>query len=96
MPQQIAVFDPTAPFRSDGLTKRLLPDSLNGKVVGFIDNSKPNFRLLADDMAEALVAHHGVASVIRHVKRAASIPAPEEAMQDVVANCDIVIAGSGD
>ncbi|MGZ5232886.1 MAG: UGSC family (seleno)protein, partial [Burkholderiales bacterium] len=41
-------------------------DTLAGKVVGFIDNSKPNFHLLADDLAELLVAKHRVASVVRH------------------------------
>lgn len=31
-------------------------DSLRGKVVGFIDNSKPNFSQLADDLGELLVS----------------------------------------
>ena len=47
-------------------------DTLKGKVVGFIDNSKPNFHLLADDLSELLVAKHGVASVVRHRKLACS------------------------
>ena len=71
-------------------------DTLRGKVVGFIDNSKPNFNHLADDLAELLVSRHGVASVVRHRKRAASIPAPEPAMADIEEKCDLVIAGSGD
>ena len=48
--------------------------ALAGKVVGFIDNSKPNFAELADDLAALLTAQHGVARVVRHRKRAASIP----------------------
>jgi hypothetical protein len=71
-------------------------DTLKGKVVGFIDNSKPNFHLLADDLADLLVARHGVASVVRHRKLAASIPAPEPAIADVEQKCDLVITGSGD
>lgn len=70
--------------------------TLAGKVVGFIDNSKPNFHLLADDLADLLVTRHGVASVVRHRKLSASIPAPESAIADVGENCDLVITGSGD
>ena len=96
MPAQIAVFDPTAPFRTEGLQQRRMPASLEGKVVGFIDNTKPNFSLLADDMAELLKSSHGVSGIVRHRKRVSSVPAPEESMQDVVDRCDLVITGSGD
>ncbi len=71
-------------------------DSLEGKIVGFIDNSKPNFNHLADDLAELLVLRHGVASVVRHRKRGASMPAPEQVMADIAEKCDLVITGSGD
>ena len=71
-------------------------DGLQGKVVGFLDNSKPNFHYLADDIAEVLVKKYGAASVVRHRKLAASIPTPESAIKDVGEKCDLVIAGSGD
>lgn len=71
-------------------------DTLKGKVVGFIDNSKPNFHYLVDDLAELLVARHGVASVVKHRKLSASISAPDTAFADVEQKCDLVITGSGD
>jgi hypothetical protein len=71
-------------------------DTLRGKVVGFIDNSKPNFQHLADDLAALLTERYGVASVVRHRKRSASIPAPESVYADVAEKCDLVITGSGD
>ncbi len=90
------ILDPTAPSgRAPQWSWRAL-DTLQGKVVGFIDNSKPNFNLLADDLAELLVKHYGVARVIRHRKRAASVPAPDAAYRDIKDNCDLVITGSGD
>ncbi len=64
----IAVFDPTAPERRELLQKRRVLDSLKGKVVGFIDNSKPNFYHLVDDMADLLLARHGVKSVVKRRK----------------------------
>jgi hypothetical protein len=90
------ILDPTT---RPGITPReswRALDTLKGKVVGFIDNSKPNFHLLADDLAELLITRHGVASVIRHRKLSASIPAPEAAIADVERKCDLVITGSGD
>ena len=90
------IFDPTTPSGAGAQRPWQALDSLQGKVVGFIDNSKPNFNHLADDLAELLVSRHGVARVIRHRKRAASVPALETVYADIAANCDLVITGSGD
>ncbi len=97
MSATLIILDPVAPAAIAGHQRTFQPlDTLKGKVVGFIDNSKPNFSYLADDLAELLVARHGVATVIRHRKLSASIPAPEEAIADVQRQCDLVITGSGD
>ena len=96
MTATIHVFDPV-PVAGKTATRRWTPlDKLQGKVVGFLDNSKPNFHYLADDIADMLVKKYGVASVIRHRKLAASIPMPEPSIRDVGEKCDLVIAGSGD
>ncbi|OGA37311.1 MAG: hypothetical protein A3G24_04660 [Betaproteobacteria bacterium RIFCSPLOWO2_12_FULL_62_13] len=71
-------------------------DALRGKVVGFIDNSKPNFQHLVDDISQFLVSRYGVASVVKHRKFAASIPAPADILEDIEEKCDLVITGSGD
>jgi hypothetical protein len=71
-------------------------ESLAGKVVGVIDNSKQNFNLLADDLTALLVERYGAAGVVKHRKRTASEPASEEVFRDLAARCDLVIAGSGD
>ncbi|OGA51174.1 MAG: hypothetical protein A3G24_01315 [Betaproteobacteria bacterium RIFCSPLOWO2_12_FULL_62_13] len=70
--------------------------SLSGKVVGFIDNTKPNFNHLVDDLAEILVAHYGVKKVLKRGKRVQSIPAPEAVYAELKEECDVVITGSGD
>jgi hypothetical protein len=90
------LYDPTGvPPPAASQIERTLT-SLAGKVVGFIDNSKPNFRELADDLAALLTAEHGVAQVFRHQKRAASVPAESTVIEDFARQCDLVIAGSGD
>ncbi len=90
------ILDPAVPSGAGAQRPWQALDSLQGKVVAFIDNSKPNFNHLADDLAELLVSRHGVARVIRHRKRAASVPALESVYADIAAHCDLVITGSGD
>ena len=70
--------------------------SLSGKVVGFIDNTKPNFNHLIDDLADVLVADYGVKQVLKRGKRVQSIPAPENVLAELQAEADVVITGSGD
>ncbi len=69
---------------------------LAGKVVGFIDNAKPNFDHLVDDLAEFLTSRYGVKSVIKHRKPVATVPASAETIAELARDCDLVIAGSGD
>lgn len=95
----ILLFDPTAPARAAATEALALPRALGalaGKVVGFIDNSKPNFAHLAHDLAEVLTRRFGVARVVQQHKRAASVPAAPEVLDAMARECDLVIAGSGD
>lgn len=90
------ILDPTSPAGAGAQSSWTALDTLHGKVVAFIDNSKPNFNHLADDLEELLIKHHGVARVIRHRKRAASVPALETVYADIAAHADLTITGSGD
>ncbi len=69
---------------------------LAGKVVGFIDNAKPNFNFLADDLGELLMTKYGVREVLKHQKRGPAEPAAEEVYRKFAERCDLVITGSGD
>ncbi|MDB5810391.1 MAG: hypothetical protein JWN94_2513 [Betaproteobacteria bacterium] len=90
------VYDPVAPCLTAPRESRQTLDSMAGKTIGFIDNSKPNFSLLVDDLAEILIEKHGVKSVIKRRKPSASRGAPEAVMNDLVAQVDAVVTGSGD
>ncbi len=98
MPSTVTLYDPIAPRReTDSIAKREAAlSSLAGKVVGFIDNAKPNFDLLADDLGELLVSKYGVARVVKRRKPSASIGATSEVIAELSGACDVVIAGSGD
>lgn len=71
-------------------------DGLAGKVVGFIDNSKPNFNHLIDDLAALLQARHGVKAVVRHRKPITTVPAGAAVYAELARDCDLVLTGSGD
>ncbi len=95
MNEHTVILDPAAPLQR-ARTRATAVDTLEGKVVGFIDNAKPNFNHLVDDLADLLVSRYGVASVVKHRKRAASMSASREVFEDVREKCDVVITGSGD
>lgn len=90
------LLDPTAPSQIEIHRDPRALNALKGKVVGFIDNAKPNFNHLASDIADILVKEHGVKSTVIHRKPAASIPASESAIADLAKSCDLIITGSGD
>lgn len=94
----LTVVNPVAPrhLASAGLSSAPLPGSLAGTTVGFIDNSKPNFSLLADDLERVLLARFGVAKVVRHRKPNASIGADPSVLDRMASECTVVISGSGD
>jgi hypothetical protein len=90
------VYEPVAPCLAQSRQSRQSLDGLAGKVIGFIDNSKPNFNFLVDDLAEILREKHGVKSVIKRRKRSASEGAPVAVLDELAEQADAIITGSGD
>src|SRR5438128_10231320 len=97
----IRVLSPVGVAGSGGVNVPHLPRSLAGRTVGFIDNRKANFDLLADEIGAILSAEHGVKAVIRRRKAnaatpAAATPAAPEILAGLAKDCDVVFAGSAD
>jgi len=92
----VLLYNPAATRQPDSVQARRKLETLAGKVIGFIDNAKPNFDHLVDDLADLLVAKYGVRQVVKRRKQSASIPAPEEMVAELAGQCDLVITGSGD
>jgi hypothetical protein len=90
------VLVPSAPKQIFVEKKQLTLESLQDRVIGFIDNAKPNFKDLVDDLEQILIAKYGARKVIKLRKRAASIPAPTAYIDQLAGACDLVITGSGD
>jgi hypothetical protein len=96
MAANVVILDPSAPPQRAATGGAWTLDGLKGKVVGFIDNAKPNFNNLVDEIAELLTARYGVARVVKERKRAASIPVESAVLESLAAQCDLVVTGSGD
>ena len=96
MTTTVMLFDPTASRSAGPSAVQQTLTGLAGKVVGFIDNAKPNFQFLVEDLGDLLVAKYGVARLVKHQKGAASIPATAEVIASFADQCDLVITGSGD
>ena len=92
----VLLYDPTATRQSGPDKASQALATLSGKVVGFIDNAKPNFNHLVDDLGDLLVSNYGVKRVIKRRKSSASVPAPDEIVRELADECDLVITGSGD
>jgi len=93
----VTLFEPTAP-RGDAASsvEGASLRGFSGAVVGFVDNAKPNFDHLVDDVADLLISRYGVKQIVKRRKPSASVPARPEVLDGLAGECDVVIAGSGD
>jgi hypothetical protein len=69
---------------------------LHGKVVGLLDNSKPNADKLEDRFEKLLRDRFGVSGVVKRRKLTAQQGAPKNVLDDLAAQADFVISGLGD
>jgi hypothetical protein len=93
---RIRVLSPVGLVQRDALAAPPLPRALEGRTVGFLDNTKHNFDRLADAVGDLLRARHGVKEVVRRRKANASSAAPADMVAELAKRCDLVLAGSGD
>ena len=93
---QIRVLSPIGVTSGEGASVPPLPGSLAGRTVGFIDNRKANFDLLADEIGALLAKEQGVKAVVRRRKANAATPAAPEIVAGLAKDCDVVFTGSAD
>ena len=87
--------DPTA---GGGKTKIALaprPMDLAGKVVGLLDNTKEQGRLILETIGEALRERHGVARVVLRSKEHYSKPAVASLIDSIANEVEVAIAAVG-
>jgi len=96
MGDRIRVLSPVGEALKAGFTVPGLPASLEGRTVGFLDNTKPNFDRLVGDLGGLLEERFGVAAIVHRKKANAATPASPEILAELAKQCDVVFAGSAD
>jgi hypothetical protein len=90
------VFDPTIEAKEQAVVFVPRPDSLRNLRIGLVENTKYNSDKLLLKIAAILEQEYGASSHILQHKHNSSVPAHQEVIDTIKANCDVVIAGVGD
>ena len=93
---RIRVLSPVGVVVQDPVTVPAMPGDWAGRSVGFLDNTKSNFDVLARELGEILKAQYGVREIVYRRKANAATPAAPDIVAELAKRCDIVFAGSGD
>ena len=92
----ITVYNPSSKPAPEALKTAARKTSLNGKVLGIIDNSKPNSDIILKRLAEKLNDRFNVKEIVWSKKPTASLPITNDEIQKLARKCDFVLAGVGD
>lgn len=92
----IQIYDPTTEVAARRVAYAPRPRSLAGLSIGLVDNTKHNSDQLLMRIAGILEREHGAKThMIRRKKSAGAAPHPE-IVEELKANCDVIVAGIGD
>jgi hypothetical protein len=92
----IELLDPTTEAAAQAVAYVARPETLAGKRVALIENTKFNSDKLLLKIGDLLKQEYGIAEVKLYRKKNASVPAHEEIVEDIKKSCDLVVAGIGD
>ena len=87
--------DPTAGSAGKAISMAPRPADLSGKVLGILDNTKEQADIILQTLGEALREKYGVKEVIMRRKEHYSKPAPDEMIEEMADQCDVVICALG-
>ncbi len=93
---RVSMLDPTSPPLPVDASMAERPDTLNGKVLGLLDNHKLNANNLLDDIEQLLSERYEFAEVVRSFKPDVSRPAPSGTLDEIIEQCDVVVTAIGD
>jgi len=90
------ILDPVGSTSATSRTMAPRPATLAGAVIGVLDNSKPNARVLLEGVARALARKVGARDVRIWGKPGASIGATTAVLDEIAAQCGAVLTASAD
>lgn len=90
------ILDPVGSTSAVSRTLAPRPAGLTDAVIGVLDNSKPNARVLLEGVARALAQKVGARDVKVWRKPGASIGATVAVLDEIAAQCGAVLTASAD
>lgn len=96
MMRPMEILDPVGSTSAPSRSLAPRPASLQGAVIGVLDNSKPNARVLLEGVARALADKLGARDVRVWRKPGASIGATRAVLDEIAAQCGAVLTASAD
>ncbi len=91
----VVVIHPAAEDRAELVEAVPRPSRLDGRVVGLVDNARTNSDRFMGVVA-GLLKQSGVGGVVIRRKPNPSIPLPDDAFDELLKCCDIVVHGVAD
>ena len=93
----VTLIDPTlAPAGDGGRALAARPNTLDGAVLGLVNNGKARGREILQRVADNLAAAHRLGGTIMITKPDSSFPAPPEEVEMLAADATAIIAAIGD
>ena len=92
----VTLIDPTLAPASAGSTRAPRPTSLDGAVLGLVNNGKTRGREILQRVAENLATAHRLGGTILVTKPDSSFPAAPEDIEMLAADATAIIAAIGD
>ena len=92
----IEVLSPAAATSGNAVPLAARVPTLEGRVVGLLNNSKSGTRPFLDRVEELLRSAHGVSRIIRYDKKAAALPVSDEMLEAAARECHVMINGIAD
>lgn len=92
----ITLIDPTLAPAGAGRDLAARPESLDGAVLGLVNNGKTHGREILQRVAGNIAAKHRIGSTILVTKPDSSFPAAPEDVEMLAADATAIIAAIGD
>jgi hypothetical protein len=93
---RLEVLDPTVESIPQSAVIAKRNKTLDGATVGLLANGKRNADELLEAVQQVLADRYEFGDVVARNKGNASRPCPEDIIDDMAGQCDIVITASGD
>ena len=95
MSEPSGFIDPSAGPSGQVILPARRPETLAGKVLGLLDNTKEQGDVILETIAEALRERYGVARVVTRRKEHYSRQAPDSLIEELAQEVDVAVSALG-